>query len=178
MLYAQFQLRHAAEAVGVPPQTIKNWLEKDHIVGHRDKISGGGGRGMRREFSFFNVMEMAVAQALVVSGIRNLITAFDAASAFAHAGSGPLLGHPARVPSCPFPPSAEGLTILAVGGGTSRTILHKPGTDFFTKASHAVGHPEVFHVVNINTVFDRVVRSLGADPRDVLDEAYEKNLDS
>lgn len=116
-------------------------------------------------------MDMALAQAILAFGIRDLDRAFGASASFAHVGAGELPWQPERLPGLPFPDSA-GVTLLAVEPQSSSAVLWEPGKDFFAGLHNDMGKPEAVALINVNAVFSRVVLALGGDPEKVLREAY------
>lgn len=162
IFHEQFTLGQVAEAIQTNPETIKTWMKKGLI--HRAPTEGGG-PGTRRLHSFFGVMEMAVAAALIEAGVKDNGVAFLAAGSFAMFGDGPILDRPGRIPGCPF---HEGLTYVAVGNGQSTEVLYRPGKDMMAETRHHLRKAEVIIFVEINPIFNRVVTALGHDPAEVM----------
>lgn len=158
----QFTLGQVAEAIQTNPETIKTWMKKGLIT---NAPTEGAGPGIRRLHSFFGVMEMAVAAALIDAGVKDNDVVFYASKFFAHAGDGPMNDRPGRVPGCPF---TEGLTYIAVGNGRSEEVLYRPGKDMMASTRYGLGGAEVIIFVEINSIFRRVVTALGHDPADVM----------
>lgn len=171
IFHAQFTLGQVAEATGLPADTIKTWLRKELIHTMPSKADGPG---TRRLHSFHGAMEIAVAGALMEAGVKDNSVVFHAATSFAHFGDGPLPGTPGRIPGCPFP---DNLTYLAVGGGRSAEIYYRPGKDEMASIRHRLKRPEVIIMVEINSIFERVVRGLGHEPAEVMKIArHDLNL--
>lgn len=158
----QFTLGQVADAIQTNPETIKTWMKKGLIF---RAPTEGGGPGTRRLHSFFGVMEMAVAAALIEAGVKDNEVAFYAARSFAMAGDGPIGDCPGRIPGCPF---HEGLTYVAIGNGQSTEVLYRPGKDMMASARHRLGGAEVIIFVEINSIFRRVVTALRHDPVEVM----------
>lgn len=172
---AKFSTGQVVEAAGVAHETLQNWMKRDLVIGHK-QIEGGGSQGRHRQFSFFNVMEIAVAKALIDVGMTDLQAAFRAADAFAHAGQGPLPGTPERAPGCPFK-DAPGITLIVANKDWSDEIFLSP-TDSAMKLyadifSRRIGNAGAV-ILNASDVFDRVTSRLGYHPDEVMGAAYTK----
>lgn len=162
-----------AAAAGITDQTLQNWLKRDVIVGHKRRegtIGGGGSKGRRRQFTFFNVMEIATAAALLRVGVSDLGLAFEAACGFSHFGEGELPGRPKRNPSLPF--DAAGYTMLVLAGEKSDVVLHTPGQDLLSVIRSTFRNTEGFVILDMSDLFDRVCASLGLHPEEVLRQSY------
>ncbi|WP_299837511.1 hypothetical protein [uncultured Jannaschia sp.] len=187
-LEQQVETSKVAQVCGVTPNVLHGYLKRGLIVGHSDTgvVTGGGKRGVRKQFSIFNVMEVAIARELIDAGVGggDPVAAFKAALHFAHGGSGgsgwigdakPLTVH--RLPGLPFPPS-YGLTILAVGNGNARTFaLPAEGITafaFHARLRHAL-QTSAFTIIDATSVFQRISTRLGFEPGQVLREAYGRN---
>lgn len=177
IFHDQFSTGQVIAATGVSNATLQSWLKRDLIIGHKTSapIAGGGTPGAHRRYSFFNVMEIAVAKALLDAGAGNVSDAFKAASHFAHTGQGPLPGlSPERAPGLPFTTSAGGcLTLVCMSGNMSLETPYQPGCDFYANVRNRLGPGCV--VLEVNGLFERVTARLGYDFRDVLKDAY-RNL--
>lgn len=169
----KFSANEVAEAARIAPSTLQNWLKRNVIVGHKKEIEGGGSQGRHRKFSFFSLIEIATAAALVRGGIADLATAFSASAGFAHAGHGELPNQPERIPGLPFDTS-HGFSLLVVSGERQQTFLWKPGEDVFAKIRAAFRGCECLTIVDMTALFDRVCHAVGVHPEDVLDSAYGK----
>ena len=71
-------LKPVAIATGTSAKQITDWCNQGQIIGQREPL----GKGRKREFSFFNVMEIAGAVALMQVGVRSPADAFKAAASF------------------------------------------------------------------------------------------------
>jgi hypothetical protein len=174
----KFSTGQIVKATGVSNAALQTWLKRGIIVGHRNAdIEGGGSPGLHRRYSFFNLMEIATAKAIIDCGVSDLALAFQAARAFAHVGSGPLPGEaPERQPGMPF---YDHRTLLCVGqSGGTYVAFWKSGNDPLANIRMALGRPAGFLVIDINDLFDRVVAVLGYHPQAVLDFAYSANKTS
>lgn len=155
-----FSAAQVCEAAGITTSTLQTWIKRDLIIGH--SIEKPGQAGIRRQFSFFNVMEIAVA-AECVRGKLDLRVAFQAAAGFSHAGHN-------RLPGIPF--RAEGRTLIAVGGGRSDELIWRPNEDVYAAARGRLGRPGAITFVDASAIFDRVVASLGRHPEEVMESVY------
>lgn len=161
---AKFSTGQVVEAAGVSAPNLQTWLRRGLIIGHRDHpIEMPGSPGYRRNFEFFNVMEIAVAKALIDLGV-DLGDAFRAGAMFAHTGD------EERMPSVPF--NGPVFTLLFVAGDCSTEIAWTPGEDALSKARSELGRPDGFTVLEVNPVFDRAAVALGYHPEAIIEAAY------
>lgn len=165
----------------VTNDNLQNWLKRGAIVGHRD-IKGGGAVGQRRQFSWFNLMEIATAAGFLQLGLSSPALAFKAAQAFAHGGTGGfawesdegvLGGTAKRLPGFPHH-HKFGATFIILAAGESQIILSKDGALTSTVLGEASSIGCV--VLNATVLFATVVHRMGDDYRQVLDEAYADDL--
>lgn len=162
----------------VTNDNLQNWLKRKVIMGQHD-ITGGGGIGQRRKFTFNNLMEIAVAAELMACAGLNVSDAFRASKMFSHTGHGPtgFVGEAAqgaeRRPGMPYHHD-HGTTLLCVWNEGQRVILTDNGllniNTVLPHGSIATG----FVVLDVSEVFARVMNRMGRDYRAVLNEAYEK----
>lgn len=168
-----FTAGQVTKAARVKNATLQTWIARGVIIGHGQKdgpasgVDMPGRPGTRRSFTFFNVMEVATAAALIEAGV-DVRSAFRAAGHFAHAGS-------RRLPSLPFP--GDGDTILCVAADRSYELQMKRGENLYVMARHYLGNPRAFTTLNVSDVFDEVAASLGFHPQEVMDEAYKGSDD-
>ncbi len=161
---AEFTTGQVSAASGVSAASLQTWIRRGVIVGHRGEgVDKPGSPGLRRSFTFRNVIEIAVAKALTDLGL-DVSTAFEASARFAH------ISGSKRLPGLPYPDALY--TVLCVGGGRSEMLAWEPGQDFLTMARHHLLNPDAFATLVINDLFDRVVTALGYHPQAVIDEAY------
>lgn len=161
---AEFETGQVIKAADVTNSALQSWIRRSLIIGHKGhEIDMPGTPGIRRKFSFYNVMEIAIAKALVDLGVE-LADAFKAASAFAHTGDGE------RDPSLPF--REAGVTLLCVAGSRSGEFLWKPGTDITAVIRLHLGRPIGWTTLEVLPVVDRVTSALGYHLQKVIDEAY------
>lgn len=177
IFHAQFSTGQVVDATGVSNATLQSWLKRELVVGQKDNpIVGGGSPGMHRRYSFFNVMEIAIAKALVDAGLGDLTVAFDAARRFAHVGCGRIGDRPERLPSVPYNTAGiAGMTLLCVAGESSSITLWQPGKDPLPNISFELGHSDGFVLLKVDPVFERVVSKLGYQPHEVRQLAYRKD---
>lgn len=160
-----FSTGQVVKAASITNAALQTWIRRGHIVGHGEKgVDMPGRPGVRRSFTFFNVMEVATAAALIDLGIEPR-DAFGAAHRFAHTGDKD------RQIAAPF---SEGRTLLGVAGSRSAEIRWMPGEDAIAIIRHHLGRPRGFTVLDASDLFDRVVASLGYHPQRVLDDIYSE----
>lgn len=169
-----------AQATGTTPKQITDWCNQGHILGQKGRL----GKGRRREFSFSNVMEIAVGVALMQHGVQSPADAFGAAMKFAHIGS----SHsgwvnekdeivedpprPKRNPGFPYH-FRDGETYLIVSGDRANVVLVEKGKlDLYSILPELARPPAVFIAVNVTAVFKAVMQNMGEDWRIVLDQVY------
>lgn len=180
----EFSTGRVVEAASASNATLQTWLRRDLIVGHRGKapIGGGGTPGAHRKFSFYNVMEIAVGKGLIDVGAPSVEAAFQAASDFAHTGTTPSgwAGDPAapypREPGMPFNPYWKVCkTLLCVAGQRSEVFAWDGKGDLWSMARAELGFPEGMILLEIDGIYERVVRALGHDPWGVLRFCYRSS---
>jgi len=169
---AQYPTVAASDAVGVPADTLRTWQRRNLIIGHKGGMTGGGQHGVVRSFSFFNVIEIGLAKALLDCGLGDVSHAFAAAAHLAHYGVGAGKMHPRREPGCPFDRAGRtGETLLCVRGDQSEVVWHQVGADVLPVLYHRLGG-DGFVILRADPVFERIVTALGYDHREVLNFAY------
>lgn len=172
-----YSAHDVAAATGVAPATLQNWLKRGVIVGHSNKIEGGGVQGKHRRFSFHAVMQIGIAAALIeASGGMDIKAAFHAAMHFAHSGhGGGAAGNnddePNRHPAHPYH-FRHGKTLLATVGGNTTVVLDDPEGNTFGVITRNLRRAIGFTVIDAGAVFDRICAVLGEHPNLVLDAAY------
>ena len=175
-----FSTGEITQFADVTNDNLQNWLKRKEIIGHRE-IKGGGGVGQRRHFSWFNLMEIATAAALLKIGVRSRADAFDAAQAFSHTGSGgsSWVGDDGlsdnsrnRWPGLPYH-HAFGVTFMILAAGKSRIVLSADGTLTSTMLGGSLSLGCV--VLNATELFAAVARRAGLNYLNVLDEAYKRS---
>ncbi|WP_234052696.1 MULTISPECIES: hypothetical protein [unclassified Xanthobacter] len=164
---AEFTTGQVIAAADVTNSALQTWIKRGLIVGHKNhQIDMPGTPGIKRKFSFFNVMEIAIAKGLIDLGVE-LTDAFHHASMFAHTGD------EERNPSLLF--RDPGFTLLCVAGPKATEVLWMPGTDVTATIRTNLHHPLGWVTLEVNNVFDRVTTSLGYHPEAVLTECYGEN---
>lgn len=160
----EFGTGQVLEAADVTNSALQSWIRRGLIVGHKGQsIDMPGSPGIRRKFSFRNVMEIAVAKALIDLGVE-LADAFLTAALFAHSGDDE------RHPSLPF--RGTGLTLLCVAGQRSTAVRWTPGEDVTTLIRDSLLLPAGWTTLVVDDLFERVTAALGHHPYSVTDEAY------
>ncbi len=177
ILNRKFSANSVALATGATSKQITDWCNQGLIMGQREPL----GRGHRREFSFFNVMEIALALELVEIGVRAPGDAFRAAQRVSHTGDGDFEWAedegvrdkaPHRWPGLPFHYS-EGDTFAFVAGSKSTVAIG----DSLKDVLRALGQPAGFIALNVSAVFHAVMLRMALSSAEVLDEIYEGAID-
>lgn len=176
IFHQTFSTGEVVTAAGVSNAALQSWLKRGIIIGHKDKpIEGAGSPGAHRRFSFFNVMEIAIAKALLDAGMGEPREAFNAAVHFAHVGCGAIPGiSPIRDPSLPFDPSTNAYTLMCVHKGRTNIVPYRPKQDAMAGIMHDVRihGSDGLVLLFVDPVFERVVTALRHHPQEVLDLAY------
>ncbi|MCV0429021.1 MAG: hypothetical protein K5905_26500 [Roseibium sp.] len=175
----KFASGQVIKSAGISNATLQSWLKREVIVGQKDGsvIEGGGSPGRHRRFSFYNLIEIATAKALIDCGVSDLQVAFSTARKFAHTGIAATKEHPERNPGMPFNISndALGQTLLCMSGEHSFVAFWQPGTDPLLEIRTALRRPIGFVILDMNELFDRVTASLGYHPQEVIEHAYSSS---
>lgn len=168
----RFTTGQVVAATDLPNHTLQSWLKRNMLTGNPvEPIEGGGASGSHRKFSFFTVMEIAIAKALTDLGI-SAADALKTARHFAHVGRGPLPGSPERRPSLPYLNNGMAArTLICAAGGRSVEVLWEVKKDIIAQARWQL-QSAAFVIVEVDEIFERVVSHLGYDPRDVMNFAY------
>lgn len=175
------------QAAGIEADTLQNWLRAGVIVGNNPgDITGGGTQGRQRRYSFYAVMQIAIAKALMdASGGMGLKRAFEAAMHFAHLGDAPALyaddglrdNDPDRQPSHPFD-YRLGETFFAVAPTREAVVLIPPDGKFDLIRSaidpNGMARMVGFVVIDAGEVFARVCAVLGFSARALIEEIYNE----
>lgn len=175
LLNQVYTAQSVASATGTTSKQITDWCNQGQIMGQRKPL----GKGRRREFTFFNVMEVAGAVALMGIGIKSPADAFNAASKFAHIGQGGSgwVGDEQKKPVERWPGlphhHTEGETFLIVSGDMARTVLSVSGKIDTYQPFPMHTRPMGFIALNVSEVFKVVMQNMGEDWRVVLDKVYE-----
>ena len=169
----RFTTGQVVAATGLPNHTLQSWLKRDLLTGNPvEPIKGGGVSGSHRKFSFFTVMEIAVAKALTDAGL-SAAQALKAAMHFAHVGRGAIGDRPERCPSLPYPNAGMAArTLICVAGDRSVEYRWQVGKDIMAYIRAELGH--AFLILEVDDIFERVCDVLGYDPTEVTQEAYRK----
>jgi hypothetical protein len=177
LLELRYTAQTVALATGATSKQITDWCGQGLIIGQREPL----GKGHHRSFSWFNLMEVASALALMEIGVKSPGDAFRAAQRFAHMGNGGFSwagdddalkdSDPARHPALPYH-HREGETFLYFAGGRMTVALHKDGIPEFDEINRALGNPPGFIALNLSALFAGILHRMARDYREVLDEAY------
>ena len=176
LIERSFTGQTVALATGATVKEIANWADRGLIMGQREPL----GKGHKRTFSWFNIMEIGGATALLNIGVNSPADAFAASQYFAHVSSeggaawaGDDGGAPARHPGLPFHHD-HGDTFLCVAGDKARVVLSSDGTLNLSEIKQGLGSPTGFIVLNISALFMQITLRMAMDYREVLDEVYGK----
>ncbi|WP_340240039.1 hypothetical protein [Sulfitobacter pontiacus] len=163
LLNQTYSVQQVAAATGVTAKQVSDWCNMGLIVGQRKPL----GRGHRRELSWFNVMEVACALALMDVGMTSPGDAFRAAQKLAHAGDND------QLPGLPHHHNT-GETFLYVSGERSVVMLLAEGDKHPKNPIPNTGENlRGFIALNITDVFVSVCARIGGlHGFKVLDEAY------
>lgn len=167
IFHQQFTNSEIVAATGVTNFQLQNWLKRGQIIGHG--VEGGGSPGKHRKFSFFNLMQIAVAKALIDVGMTDMQQVTHAAGCFAHTGDMAIGNRPERIPGFPF---KEGKTLLIAGPERSEEYQLLSSERLGLAAAifkHGVGAV----VINVSAVFENTLRRAGFDPIEITREAYK-----
>lgn len=175
---SKFSTRQVLAAAGVSNDNLQNWLRRGLVIG-QEKIGGGGGQGHHRQFSFFNVIEIAAAKALIDAGMGNLEAVFYAANLFAHTGED------GRIPGCPFN-TAPGYTLLVAWPDGANVLFLSPKDGALALYTTLVSNNRIGATfANVSRVFDdvcgRLMEITGSKefhPEAVMEFAYSTGAEA
>lgn len=172
-----FTTAQIAAVVGRDQNIVATWVARKLVTAQRDDQPG---RGRSRVFSFFNVMEIACASALMDAGINSPKLAFAIACRFSHSvhasatwDDGIAEGsEPDRHPSLPFH-HKDGDTWLIVSGEASSVVLSSDGAIRPDAAFPPNDRGFGYVVLNVSKLFEQVCARLDlGDYRVILDREY------
>ena len=168
----KYTAQAVARAVGCEAKQISDWCNAGRIVGQREPL----GKGRSRQFSWFNVMEIAIANELMIIGVKSPQDAFAVAQSFSHTNDPDvrmLVREDGAERNASFPyHHSLGTTFLFVSGSLGHVILSEDGNvNLFTVAS-PYSRARGYIVVNVSEVFAAVLHRLGHDCSDILNEFY------
>lgn len=171
VLAQRYTTGQVLRASGATNAALQTWIRRGFIVGQRadtqaegvaapSPVDMPGESGHRRTFSFYGVVQIAVAKAIIdVSGKAE--RAFEAAIEFAH------LGDEQRSPGVPF---RDGRTWLLVAEDEERLVNAKWGEDPHMRAWGSGGARRgAVIAVDVNAIFDRVCAALAIHPEEVIE---------
>ena len=180
MIFEQkFTLAGIAEVVGKNPTTLRTHINRGFVTAqgprnrHGDKLAGKHSR-----FSFFTLMEFAMAYHLYDDMGLQLDKSFDHARHFSHmSGGGQVFDLPVRYSALPFH-HEHGYTLWGIAGDRSFEIPtdSDPAKNLYVTMRHYLQSND-FVLVNASKVFDQVCAALGLHPHKVLDEVYQDEID-
>lgn len=177
ILEQKFTLAQIGGILDKNPATLRTHINRGYVVacGPRN-ANGNKAAGKHSRFSFFTLMEFALAYRLADMGVQ-LETAFKYAAQFAHAGGGGnTFRLPDRLPGLPFH-QKHGQTMFAAGNGRTFEEIYElnSGRDLYTNLRHHLGNADDFILVNVSKVFNLLCARIGSHPYEALDEAYPED---
>lgn len=187
VLNIRIPTKQAAEVAGMKETTLQTWMRRKEVGrGGNDTgpVEGGGSQGAHRLWSFPNIMEIAIANALVDGGV-NLDLALLAGATFAYSGAMPnggAVNYPAtaidlakmRQPGFPFyDPSVNPMWTYAFVSVNGTAVLGG-GQDYdpHPDAMITLGRPMVLTRLDCNEVFFRACNNLNIVPLTALRQVY------
>lgn len=170
IFFQEFQTGEAVKGGNVPGSTLQTWIRRGRIIGQRasgEEVEGAGSPGHYRRFSFRNIIEIAIAKALIDCGMKDIDAAFRVAMHYAHAGN------EQRIPGMPHHWS-EGRTLIGYSAETDRITddIWKPGHDVYLNLIANTGGRSGIIILDFSEVFQSVCDRLGLDAAQQLDRAY------
>lgn len=180
LMTRKFTAQSVALATGATPKEIANWADRGLITGHREPL----GKGVKRAFSWFSVMEIGGAKALMEIGVKSPADAFAASQLFSHVSggygeSGGWAGDQVadeashRLAGLPYH-HEKGVTYICVSAGRSEVHVSEDGKLNLNEVQRSLGNELGFIVLNMSRLFREIVQRMALDYREVLDEAYGK----
>jgi len=169
-------------ASGLSNNTFQTHMRRKMVVGYgEDDITGGGGPGQPRRFSWQALTQVAVASALIEMGMP-ASEAYDAAMYFAHTGEGrdgwqygeggeARNNFTERYPGLPHH-FRDGDTFLIVRSGESKVICAPQGSLPLLEVSSDDDPIIGFFALNASALFHRTCRRLGLNGHALLEQAY------
>lgn len=177
LLNRTFTAQSVALATGCTAKQITDWCNLGRVVGQREPI----GRGHSRKFTWFNLMEIAIAAELMDSGFSSVLDAFNASQRFAHSGAAPAkyagddVDGPTRIPGLPWHYNLGQTYLFVWKGGSKVELTDDAGTVELSSIALPAHSATVCIAVNVTEVFARVCNRMAQDYRDVLNEAYPED---
>ncbi|WP_265502209.1 MerR family transcriptional regulator [Paracoccus beibuensis] len=157
-------------ATGVTNDQLQNWMKRGLIIGQAH-VEGGGKPGKHRTFSFFNLIEISIAKALLDVGHTDLKLISRSAAEFAHVGTS-RPGRPRRLPGLPFGvPNSR--TLFIVSPTRADAFLLQEGTSALAFYAAAMPGGSGATIIDASRVFDDVMTILGISAQLTLREEYE-----
>lgn len=178
ILTEKFTLARIAEVVEKNPTTLRTHINRSLVTAQGPRnIHGDKPAGKHSRFSFFTLMEFALAYHLYDDMGLQLETSFKHAAHFAHiSGGGEVFNLPTRYGALPFHHD-HGDTLWGIADDRSFEIptVSEPGKNLYIMMRHYL-HSDDFILVNASKVFERVCARLGVHPLVALDEVYQDEI--
>lgn len=178
LLNRTFTAQSVALAAGCTPKQITDWCNLGRVIGQREPL----GKGHSRKFSWFNLMEIAIAAELMDIGMSSVQDAFAAAQKFAHSGESPSVWigdeqeGPTRIPAMPWHHNIGQTLLFVWNGGSAVKLVDDDGKVNLSSITPEYHRFTGFIVANVSEIFARVCNRMELDSRVVLDEAYADEM--
>ncbi len=174
ILKQNFTLAQIGEILEKSPGTMRTHITRGLVTGQGPRDTRGGKPANKHgRFSFYTLMEFALAYHLNEKLGLQLDQSFEHAVSFTHLGnSADSSGLPDRRPALPFH-HEHGDTICAISEKATIEVPldEKSGAHLYYTLRSRLGSDD-FIVVNASRIFERVCWRMSMDYRAVLDEAY------
>lgn len=184
LLSQKYTLAQVGEILDRNPSTLRTHINRGFVTawGPRHK-DGDKPAGKHSQFTYFTVIEFALAYHLNSRLGLQLDAAFDAARHFAHFGDAGSARRPGaaasieREPGVPFH-HKHGRTLYAFNTkGSYSVAIPNGGSEIaLDRVRRALGG-NTFSCVEANELFDQICSRLGLHPYTVLDEIYNEDAD-
>ncbi len=155
-------------------QRLNSWHERGLITGLKD-LEGAGKQGRNRRYSFYNVMEVALAEKIIGAGIAANL-AYKASRNFAHAGDGgAIFDQLERFPGFPFHHDKGETAFAFCGDHSFETIIGRDNAfqaldDHLHGIRNLASAPMI--VVNVSALFTEICGAMGIHDYAALDAVY------
>ncbi|MFO1139163.1 MAG: hypothetical protein U1E41_08820 [Paracoccus sp. (in: a-proteobacteria)] len=181
-----YTAKEIAEATGTTVKDMANWADRSHIISQNENEVG---RGKSRTYSWFTLMQVACATAIMGLGFNSPKDAFEAAARFAHIGNGksgwvgePETSQAVRWPGLPFH-HMRGITMMYIAGQQATVMLHRiwndePFDEGYYRLKDELHDTRGHIALNVTEIFKEVCHRLGVDYRVALDDAYRGEDDA
>ena len=165
VLKRNFLANDIVAVTGVPLKNIQNWTDRGFITGQ-----SAGVRGKPRIFSWYSLIEVAVANELMHGFMAAPADAFKVAKKVSHTGvENSALTGASRNPGLPYHHN-QGDTFIVVKRSSAQVILA-------TQIPSAIeSSDKVALVINFSAIFNDICGALRLHPYVVLDAEYPEDV--